>query len=85
MNVYDSQNNQAELQRVKEDHQHEVASLQSMYSQRISQMNKKHQNELQDLIDENEKLTQTCAELENENGRGYFYHSYLKTLHRYYI
>lgn len=63
-----SQNNQPELQRIKEDHQQEVASLQSMYSQRISQINKKHRSELEDLITENEKLANDVKDHENRSG-----------------
>eukprot|EP00794_Sanderia_malayensis_P020327 gene20327-22326_t len=61
-----NQSNQAELQRIKDEHHHEISSLQSTYSQRISQMNKKHKSELEDLIIENEQLTQTLADRESE-------------------
>eukprot|EP00112_Aurelia_sp_Birch-Aquarium-sp1_P013080 Seg2762.2 transcript_id=Seg2762.2/GoldUCD/mRNA.D3Y31 product="Thyroid receptor-interacting protein 11" protein_id=Seg2762.2/GoldUCD/D3Y31 len=64
------QNNQPELQRIKEDHQQEVASLQSMYSQRISQINKKHRSELEDLITENEKLANDVKDHEIRSGFG---------------
>ena len=63
------------MQRIKEDHQHEVASLQSMYSQRMSQMNKNHQSDLEDLVTENETLMRTVSKLETEgsNGKLLFY------------
>ncbi|XP_065056179.1 thyroid receptor-interacting protein 11-like isoform X1 [Rhopilema esculentum] len=61
-----SQDNQAELQQLKDHHQEEIASLQSTYSKRIAQMNKNHQAELEDLVNENESLLSEIKEYERK-------------------
>ena len=60
--------NQAELQQLKDHHQQEIASLQGTYSKRIAQMNKKHQAELEDLVNENESLLSEIKEYERKTG-----------------
>lgn len=66
------QNNEAELQQLKDHHQQEIASLQSTYSKRISLMNKKHQSELEDLVSDNERLANRIKEYEAEQGKQIF-------------
>ena len=63
------QNNQAELQQLKDYHQQEIASLQGTYTKRISIMNKKHQSELEDLMSENERLSDQIKEYETVIGK----------------
>ena len=58
------QENQDKLHREIDQYQHELTALQSSYSQKISALNKKHKQELQEWQDEKEEYEQRIEELE---------------------
>ena len=66
------QGNQDNLHKEIDQYQHELTALQSSYSQKISNLNKKHKQELQNWRDEKQEYLQRIEELEgrllNPNG-----------------
>ena len=66
------QGNQDNLHKEIDQYQHELTALQSSYSQKISNLNKKHKQELQTWQDEKQEYLQKIEELEgrllNPNG-----------------
>lgn len=66
------QGNQDNLHKEIDQYQHELTALQSSYSQKISNLNKKHKQELQYWQDEKQEYLQRIEELEerllNPNG-----------------
>ena len=66
------QGNQDNLHKEIDQYQHELTALQSSYSQKISNLNKKRKQELQNWQDEKQEYLQRIEELEgrllNPNG-----------------
>jgi len=58
------QGNQDNLHKEIDQYQHELTALQSSYSQKISNLNKKRKQELQNWQDEKQEYLQRIEELE---------------------